>query len=206
MKAEFTFDPVCHEYRLRGVKLMSNTELLDRCGLTDYSMVPPEQRMKALALGTAVHKATAMYDRNQNWRSFFRYNEEIIGYVEAWGNFKREMKFKYQLIETPLLDPVYLLATTPDRFGLSKYGWTTVQIKTGPVEDVVGLQLSFEERVIRISRGEPASDLISSDRRFGVSLRPDGTYKTRRFSDPQDIRVFLGALALYRWKESHGYK
>jgi hypothetical protein len=114
MKTEFTFNAEIHEYRLRGVKLMSNTELLDRCGLTDYSFMPPEQRMLSLKLGTDVHKATAMLDRKQNWRQG-KYSfplTMIEPYVIAWVAFKKEMEFHYQLVETPLLDPVYLLATT----------------------------------------------------------------------------------------------
>ena len=216
----FTFDAEKHEYRDGNGRLgMSNTDVLSASGLCDYSMVPYETRILALALGSAVHLATALLDRNRSWRTYsYQFPVTMIApYVEAWKKCKREMKFHPELIEEPLHDPIYDYYTTPDSFGASKYGWTTIQKKTGPVEDWVGLQLAAEERAVAASgryatkdwSSRMAAGLKSSSNRFGVELRDDGTYKITRFDDPgfeQDIRIFIGFLVGCQWKKAHGYK
>jgi len=197
------FDPVNHTYHnLLNERLVSNTEILEDIGFSDYSHVPEQYRIPALERGTAVHKATALLDQRRSWtrHGIYRY---VRGYVEAWRKFKKDFKFKPDLIEKPLYDPVYKVATTPDRWGDSIHGLITVQIKTGKVEDWVGLQLSFEERCIQLYlEGSPI--IQSSDKRFAVELRSDGTYKERRFDDPNDIRVFLSAVTVHQWQRKHG--
>jgi len=197
------FDPVNHTYHnLLNERLVSNTDILEGMGFSDYSQVPEQYRIPALERGTAVHAATALLDNRRRWaRAGY---EDVRGYVEGWRKFKKAFKFKPDLIEKSLHDPVYKVATTPDRWGDSIHGLITVQIKTGEVEDWVGLQLAFEEKCIRLYLEDTAGGVQSSDKRFAVELRSDGTYKERRFTDPDDIRVFLSAVTVHQWQRKHG--
>jgi len=199
------FDPVNHVYHnLLNERLVSNTEILEGMGFSDYSQVPEQYRIPALERGTDVHKATALLDNKRHWAKA-GYGH-VRGYVEAWRRFKKDFKFTPIIIETPLHDPVYKIATTPDRWGRrSIHGEITVQIKTGKIEDWVGLQLAFEERCILLDLGRVVPvQMVSTDRRFAVELRSDGTYKERRFDDPNDIRVFLSAVTVHQWQRKHG--
>ena len=97
-----------------------------------------------------------------------------------------------------MVDPLIGVATCPDAWGESKHGQITVQIKTCPIKDYVGLQLAFEERVIRSDSG-----LLSSPNRFAVELKSDGTYKPRQFDDPNDIKVWMAAYTVQSWLWRH---
>lgn len=206
----FEFNRKDHRYTVDGRDVISNTDVLARVGFVDYSMLPPDRREEALRRGTLVHEATAMLDKGQRWKDR-EWPPYMQFYVKAWMAAKKEIKFRPIVIEEPFIDPVYHAATCPDRFGWSKFGWTTIQLKTGPVDDWVALQTAFEERCVVLNLDNQAlrelvCALTSSPNRFGIELRPDGTYKITRFEDPMDIRVFLGVLGGERWKIAHGYK
>lgn len=196
-------DPLNHTYHnILNQRLESNSDVLSALGFSDYSGMPDHLRQAALERGTAVHAATAMLDRRQNWRRKFK---QFEGWVSAWMLFKKDFQFKPELIEEPLHDPVLMIATTPDRWGMSNRGYITVQIKTGKVQAWVGLQTAFEERCVAISQGfEPPK--TSSNRRFAIELRPDGTYKPERFEEQSDIQVYCGAVSWMRWMRNHNGK
>lgn len=198
-KKALKFDPVKHLYTVDGRKVISNTDFLTAMGFCDYSGMPPDRRKSALEIGTDVHMATAMLDSRmkKSWREEYSHVE---GYVKGWKKFKKDFKFRPTLIETPLYDAQYDIATTPDRFGKSIHGEITVQIKTGKVQDWVGLQLALEERCIYQTKSTRIR-WQSTTNRFAVELHADGTYKPYRFQDPNDISVYLGALGYFRWME-----
>lgn len=193
-----------HYYSLEHDRILSNTDFLGALGFSDYSNVPDEIRETALQIGTDVHAATALMDKGLDWRQY----KYVQGYVRAWKRFKKEMKFKPIMIEEPLLDRHHMIATTPDRCGISKFAdRTTVQIKTGHIEDWVALQTAFEERCILLKLyGAKALAMPSSKNRFAVELRVDGTYNARRFTDASDIQVYYGAHSYYLWQLNHGKK
>lgn len=197
------FNEKAHTYHLEDLaghrrQLDSNTDMLEALGFLNYDMVPEPHRSIALQLGTDVAKATALLDTGRSWKAF----RHLEGWVEAWKKAKKDFRFRPEFIEQPFYDPYYLIATCPDRHGLSKYGDTTIQIKTGEVEDFVSLQTAFEERCIFIHKtGQPA--VKSTPNRFAIQLNGDGTYYPRRFEDPNDIRVYLGAISVYQWLKKH---
>ena len=195
------FDPHRHVYTtLAGEVLPSNTEILEGMGFVNYSFVAPDKLAAAAEIGSDVASATALLDRGRPWKAQFSH---VAGWVAGWQKFKKDFKFKPELIEEPLFDPYYMVATTPDRHGESIHGNITAQIKTSVgVSDWVGLQLAFEERCIAIAKGDPPI-VTSSDRRFAIELRPNGTYKPTRFPSEFDIRVFLAAATVFLWRRKH---
>lgn len=196
----FYHDSIAHAYFLDGRRILSNTEVIERMGFSDYTAVPEHVRKVALEIGTDVSEATDRADRGKSLKKY----QHVIGYVEAWRSFKRDYRFRPRLIEEPLLDPIYRIGTRPDRWGDSVIGPITVQIKIGHVQPWVALQTAFEERCIALRNGETPTK--STDRRFGVQLSPNGTIRVTRFFDPNDIVVFLSAATCLQWQIAAGIK
>lgn len=200
---KFIHDSIKHTYSLGGRPMISTTDVLRRIGLSpDYGFVEPSRLEESRQIGVAVAEATALLDQGKDWKKY----DALSGYVRAWQKFKKEMKFRPTIIEQPLYDPEHLFASRPDRFGPSKLGKITVQLKTGKVAPCVGLQTAAEERIIKANKlcDEPyPTSMLSSRNRFGVHLKYDGTYDATRFNDPMDLRVFLSALATAKWLINH---
>jgi hypothetical protein len=197
----FTFDKEAHRYELNGRVLISNTDILEAAGFSDYSNVPPAKLHAAAVLGKWVHEATLLMDQGKPWSKRF---PMASGYVEGWRSFKKDFHFKPKIREVPMYHPVSLIPTTPDAFGESDEGLITVEIKTCPVQDHVGLQTAFQECVLAAHGHIPDYNGKSTDRRYGVELRPDGTYQIRKFNDPNDIKVFHSAATVILYKRAHG--
>src|SRR4030095_5332092 len=174
---------------LSGIYLgwLSNTQVLAEAGLTpDFSFAKPHHLEAAIRIGKAVEQATLALDQGKGWKNL----SWVAGYVEAWKLFKRDFKFKPELREERLNDYERKVTTKPDAWGFSRAGQITVQIKSCPLKDVVGLQLACEEHCIRWSRTDrnPLKyTLDSSPDRWGVELKSDGRYKVRRFDDRNDL-------------------
>ena len=62
----------------------------------------------------------------------------------------------------------------------------------------MGIQLAAYEGLMH----EP----VSSRRyqRLGVFLTSEGKYSIRKFEERSDWPIFLSALSLYNWRQSHG--
>ena len=198
---ELVYKHDSHEYLLGGLKLLSNTDVLKAAGLVDYSKVNEKHLQQLAEIGTAVHEATALLDKGLPWKRKF---DCFSGYIDAWKALKKEFKFKPIVIEEPMAHPTYYYGTTPDRYGMSKFGPTVFQVKTGPVGDWVGVQLAAEEQALKASGHPVDTDGIGSSRnRWAASLHWDGSYRVRRFEEADDFRVFLACLRVATWRRDH---
>jgi hypothetical protein len=198
----FKFDRDRHEYTLGGQRIISNTEILAAEGLSDFSMVAPQQLRVAQMVGTDIHDATCLLDDGKNWRKRYAQYE---GYVAGWQLFKKEFKFRPLLREYSTYDIGRRIATTLDAWGDSSLGQITVEIKTGQLEDHFGLQLAFQEYCVRTwYLGKPLT-LESTPDRWGIRLNQDGTYEARPYRDINDLRVFFSMATSVMWRRAHGY-
>lgn len=211
MTAEFFHDEKEHIYKLDGRLLPSITDTLGDQGFVDYSFLSERDRPFYLRRGTAIAEATRLYDLGiLDWKSLreiVEWNGEQkpwnLGAMEAYLRFREEFaEWEPAAIEKPLYDPVYQYAGRPDRLFDTPSGLVVVQIKKGKVERWVGLQTAAEARLFE----QKSYGRIK--RRFGLELRSDGTFKAKRdltpFKDPNDIKIFLSALAVLKWKKIHG--
>jgi len=193
-------DPVRHIYHLNGVRIPSNTDILEWAGFSNYDEANQFNGgavAQAAAVGDAVAKATELMDRRKPWKEY----SHVAGYVEAWKKFKKDFRFKPTIIEEPLCDPDYGVATKPDRGGDSRLGIITVQQKTYRPNVATAIQTAFEEWCIYRKLGIEIKR--STKNRFGVELRHDGTYSAHRFTDPNDIQVFFSAVTCYKWHQKN---
>jgi len=199
--SEFIFKEEGHEYTLDGIRLPSNTEVLAKDGLVDFSMVDPEILEAARIRGTWVHKACHYYDEGDlDWESIK--DKPYEGYVRGYVKFTEDYGLSIIAVEKPIYHRTYLYATTPDIIGKIKTHPEPAVIdrKTGLVEPWVGLQLAAQEAAARLKYN------LGPCRRYALNLKPDATYKLIPFKDRMDERVFLSALAVVNWKTNHGYK
>jgi hypothetical protein len=150
-----------------------------------------------------VAKATALLDRGRPWKSLY---PSAAGEVKAWSRFKKDFKFTPILIECYLRDHEREIKGQLDRRGVSKYGMITVEIKLYEWKSWHALQLADYEYM---AEGCP-EDLDSTDRRWVITLYPDGTYGQKKFDDPNDLRIFLAAAshgpdhpAVFAWLNTH---
>jgi hypothetical protein len=184
-----TFDPDIHRYTFDGVVLPSVTQILQGVGLINFDGIDPQIVQQAASFGTAVHEMTALDDIGDLDEQSLDSN--LLPYLEAWRTFRGAMKF--DAIEQPMANRIFDFAGTPDRIGhLVKP--TIFDIKTGTtVYPSTALQLA----------GYAILSGITSARRIVIQLLPTGKFKLTEYTDRKDREIFLAALSVYKWRESH---
>ncbi len=185
-----SFDKATHTYRIDGVIVPSNTQVLAEAGLVDLRWYTDEGRER----GSAIHLAAQLIDEED--LDCLSVDPRFAGRVRAYERFKIESGFVPNLIEIPYYNYPQRYGTTIDRTGsLPKRGEILLELKTGQVEAWAGLQLALQNECLE--KRLP---------RFALELREDGTYRLHEFTDPNDRNVALAACAIVHWKRNHGGK
>lgn len=194
--ARLTFDHDTHTYRADGKVVPSVTQLL--APLFDFSMVREEVMALAAERGSAVHKATELFDGDDLDETSL--DPRLVGYLDAWKRFRDEAKFEPfdDGIEKPLYHPIYGYAGTPDRFGTLKGEPCTLDLKTvSRLHAATAVQTAAYQQ-LGIKNGTPTSV------RASVRLKPDGTYELKRYSSAKDWPMFLSLLTVHNWRNESG--
>ena len=190
----FRYDDAKHQYFVGDRRISGITEALQSVGLApDLSNVPPRVLAKAQARGTAAHLLTQLLDEGD----LGEYDLEHDGYKQAYEKFKADFLFVPEVIERAICHGVYFFAGRPDRGGTvySHKIRAVVEIKTTDgIEDWVEFQVALQQLLLEHIGFGPIG------LRMAVSLRPDGTYSTRTFKNPQARQIALGAVAISNWK------
>ena len=190
------FDPEKHEYRLDGFVVPSVTQVLKELGLINARWYTEESRQR----GNAVHAACHYLDDEE--LDYGSLDPIVVPYVRAYEKYKLEREFEPQMIEAHVFDPVYKYAGTLDRTGEDKDGPILLDLKTGAVNWVTGLQTAGYDRCIPWPIY--AGGKTRCRRRIAVQLNNDGNYKIHEFKDRTDDGLFLSALALATKKRNGG--
>ena len=181
-----------HQYFIDGKEVPSVTTILN--SLTDYSFVNKELLERAANFGTAVHKATELYDQNN--LDFNGLDESLLPYVEAWDMFLHDYKPEILSIEQRIAS-IYGYAGTLDRYVAIDGQRFIIDIKSGTVvPKYTGLQLSAYSQAVIEGGGKV-------DERYVIHLQPC-RYKVIPFNNPNDFTIFKSALNLYRWSMNNG--
>lgn len=191
-----------HLYRLDGVVIPSNTQILKSEGLCDDQFYTDEGRER----GTRVHNACWYLDEGDLiWDSVAA---EERGYVRAYEKFKRESGCTVELIETMLWSRS-MFATRIDRGVVLNGRRTLIDLKTGAIQPWIEAQLGGQQIAIneRIQAGdiklEPINGHPYYEDRLSLHLHKDGGYRLIPWRSPDATDIFLAALRLYHWKKSH---
>lgn len=210
-----TFKEENHEYKLDGIVLPSVTGIISEMGLSGlpWDIILEFRALKnkeievcqlsqmALAFyqagqfGNAAHKATELHDRG--CLDLKTVDPAIIPYLEAWKKFKSEVGVKILEIEKKMFHPIYLFAGTLDRVVELDGRIYVLDIKTSvkfPAH--LGLQTAAYKELYNYDRARSEN----ATRRFGVLLKPDGTYRFEPIENKLDWNIFLSILTAYRWK------
>jgi hypothetical protein len=195
---QLQFDAERHIYSVDGRAIPSVTQILEACGVVDYSYLPPETRKMALARGSAVHLACQFDDEGD-------FDEasapELLPYVEAWRRFCAEQGMTFLDIERRVYSAKYGYAGTLDRIGTNgRDDLCLIDLKTNSSEGWVRLQTAAYAGAL----DEPRRYL-----RGCAELHKDGTYRAMWFPAAEwqkDFSEFLACLAVLRLQERFGVR
>lgn len=198
---QIVFDEASHTYRVNGRIYPGVTSIIQSVGLTpDFSKIPPEVLDYKRMLGTEVHKIIDL-DLLDN---LGEYDPVLEPYVNAWRQFREDMKIRLIETETPFFSAKYgycgkldLLAEFNGKeTGLFDFKTTSVISMMS-----VGPQLAAYDAGYREWKGMTKSKPY---KRFAVQLKGNGKYKLYPCENPNDLNVFLYAVQIYHFKE--GFK
>ena len=201
---DFRFVAGTHTYTLDGAVAPSITQVIEAAGLVDLSHMSGDDRQFYAERGTAVHLACHYSDVGTLDESTVE--TPILGRLEAWREFRRVLAFTVLESERPRYDMVYRYAGTPDRivsFSDGRRG--VIEIKTGPIQEAVAVQLAAQARLAAMDHRPGYPSVAADYRRIAVWLKADG-YSMREFHRGDyatDISVFLSALTIYKWKQEN---
>lgn len=192
-----TFDEERHEYRVGGVLVPNVTKIVSP--LYDWMGVPPDVLDRKAKLGTAVHMATEFDDKGTLDEETV--SEEVRGYLNAWRRFRAETGFMPTLNEQIVFHPELRYAGKLDRAGVfpgSPEAVDILDIKSGAEFDAHGVQVAGYALAFVAER-----QIRTYPSRRAVYLKPDGTYRMRRFTDPTDYQTFVALVTLTNWRIRH---
>lgn len=192
-----TFNEAKHEYRLDGQVLPSVTQVIQAAGLIDKSWFDEYSRGR----GVAVHMATAMLDGDELDEQSV--DPAIVGYIAAWRKFVTESGFDASFIEARCCNLTCRYAGTIDRAGIMNGRQAVIDIKTGALNPVVGVQLAAYQAMYHQTFNTPGSPPAKT---YAVQLKEDGSYSMREYLPRENWPVFLACLNIFNWKKNKGVK
>lgn len=188
LSAQIEFDSEFHRYTRAGFVVPSVTQILSM--LTDFSGIRPEVLEYKRNLGTQVHAATALDDKDD--LGFF--DLAIDPYIKAWRKFKTDTDFVAISIEEIVYHKKWNYAGTLDRIGTIKGKEVLLDVKTGPINLMVhGPQTAAY-----------ADACGFKGKRMIAQLLADGTYRVQECYNKMDMQAFLYCRNLRLWKEFYG--
>lgn len=206
-----TFDEAAHQYFWEGKPVPNVTRIIGH--LTDYSHIPPAVLERARQQGVEVHKMAELYftdrldlaalysDPAQAW---------LVPHYEALLRFIEESGFEVWAAERRMYHKGLRFAGTPDLIGLAPRlkecrGPGCFDIKRSFYGGAaIGLQTYGYARQWNDEDAKKNKDLrIPASNRFALQLRADGTYRLKRYDDPEDELAFLACLQQHHWKEKN---
>lgn len=182
------FDPAAHAYRFEGTKLPSVTGIL--APLSDFSRVPPDVLERKRQIGTAVHLACEWDDEDA--LDDAATPALIMGYVEGWRMFKRDMQVAVLHKEARVHHPQRHYCGTLDRI---------LRMRGKPMPQLVDIKTSaqIQKAVGPQTAGYAAAAGAPTYGRGVIQLMPDGRYHYEELTNPNDWAVFTACLTIHNY-------
>ena len=202
---QFTFDPEAHIGRVNGIVWPSVTQLLQEFKLVDYSGVDPEVLERKRRLGIRVHAATVLLDEGRLDEEHFNKNfPECVPYLEAYRKFRVIENFEPSYKEERYVSHKWKFHGQPDESGIHtcKIGQETALIDykcTFQMYASTGPQLAGYDMLLEECRG------VKTKKRFGLLLKPSGSFELYPFTDKSDYMDFQCCIHLH-WQKRNKYK
>lgn len=184
-----TFEEEGHVYRVDGQRVPSVTQVLDP--YTRLEFVHPEDLERARILGTRVHQACHLWNLEELDVDVL--DPILVPYLDAWRAFLDDTGAVVILSEVRVVSDLHGYAGTLDDVLAWKRSERLVDVKSGVIPKTVGPQTAAYRQALAESKGLHLRD------RYCVQLRPDGTYRCVKLSDPRDWTIFKSALNVHQW-------
>ncbi|MDH3376440.1 MAG: hypothetical protein OEQ39_05665 [Gammaproteobacteria bacterium] len=186
-------------YTVKGKAVPRVSTILN--SLYSFYGVSRETMDFAAERGKHIHLATHYIDEND-----FSYEDadpQIKPYLDAYRQFKYDVRPEWTGIERRVYSAKYGYAGTLDRVGvlhgLRGTPEAVVDIKAvHAISPITALQTAAYEMADR------NNNRMSARKRYALQLKSDGTYKLEKFDDPGDFSVFLCALTMHNWRARNG--
>ena len=182
MTSGLTYNDELHEYRWHGTVVPSVTQVLKRAGLVDDRFFNEDGKNRGIAFHQALH-----YDLH-NDLDMSSVHERILPYVQAWQHFRKTCSFSPILehCEKPRLNTLFKYAGKPDAVGLLGGQLAVVDAKTGTTQNADLQTAAYAE----------LDELREMNlKRFTVQLFPNGTFKLKEYTSPNDYLRFFALLS-----------
>lgn len=200
------FDEATHTYTVDGKVIPSVTQVLQRAGLIDLSMITAATLERARQEGKAIHRMVEAECKGENYRKL---PEWLIPYQRAWHAFVEWSGFELWASEERLHNERYGFAGTTDLIGIPHKFKSplpaVIDIKrsltAGPS---INMQLSAYAETWNLKYGKDHALIVR--RRYGLQLLKNDSatpYKCLPFEDPRDFGDFLTCLNYVRMRERY---
>ena len=184
------FNEERHEYWDDGVKLPSVTEICKFTHAGAYENASPHLRELAAMRGTMVHELCTQLDIEGEVDGV---PMEIIGYLNAYADFKRDYSIKgWKWFERPVGGKELGYAGTLDRAGWIDGKFTILDIKTGSKINKLSLLAQLEGYAMATEHMEKTQRLM------GLQLKRDGRYYVYEFEPYRENSPWQHCLSLYK--------
>jgi hypothetical protein len=189
-----------HVYRFQGRVVPGITRLMEP--IHSYDGVPEWILERKAELGSCVHLATELYDRDDLDEASL--SEDLAPYLEAWKAFRKEHAGRIHAVEPKLYHSGMGYAGQPDRWMQIETEYDVLEIKTtSRLFNAVGVQLAAQERLLQAAC---PSHTRKPGKRFAIQLKADGRYTLREYRDPHDWPTFIALLTTHNWYARFGNK
>lgn len=196
------FNPDDHTYQVGSEFLPSVTQIVDAPGLYPFGNANEDPSFY-MERGRLVHLACHYDDKGT-------LDEDDVDPIirprlEAYRKWKRESGAKIVSSEVPLWHPRMRYAGTIDKLARWCGMDSLIELKCGPNVPAYGIQTAGYMLMVELPESMEllgiARPLTMMRQRFGLYLKPDGTYKLTEHRNPDDAAIFKHALAIYHWKQ-----
>jgi hypothetical protein len=169
------FNEERHEYTWNGKRVPSVTQALQLLG--GYEGIPMRVLEKAATRGTAVHKATELYDLGTlDWSTV---SDEVFGYLEGWMKFLEVEKPEIIEVEKLNYHEKFMYAGAMDRTMILRGKKAILDIKSSfmlmpSCAPQTAAYLEMENQHIKAAKDK-------FKKRYGLRLTPDGDYELKEW-------------------------
>lgn len=209
---EFELEPDEHRYTIGGSEVPATTRVLE-LARNSLAGVPRKVLEHARLRGNAVHKAIELLMRNDLDKRYL--TREVKFRLDRWQRFMDFYKvepielpvknyfhnfFGGQLLEVPLVHPVFKFGVTPDvGLCLVEGDPALVEIKAVSTHNAAtALQTASQQATINHFM-EPHGFKVQE--RWSVRLTSDEKPDVRRYRDPTDWSTYLSFLNVSRFRQ-----
>ena len=194
MATEIIFDDPTHTYTVNGARFPSVTEVV--------GMLRPESGARhdvleyKRQLGKAVHKAIELMEGGT--LDVGSLDPAIVPFVGAWSKFKAETEFAVLHSEMIVYSKKLRVAGTLDLTGMRGDLIELLDLKAvWEMGDETAIQTAGYSMLYEELTG------VKVQRRGGLQLLRDGSYRYHPYKDGNDRNVFLACLTVHNWKANH---